>query len=121
MVAKGEAISDDCNLHAAGSSNQCGGHDVRRGHRAARVLMMLINTQAVETKLLGLLKLVRVTVERGGCGRTRVPDPGSVRLSLLRRRVAPLSAGRASRRPPVVATESLPVLARFGRPLVRRP
>src|SRR2546427_236246 len=44
MIAKGQPISDDCNLHTIGSPYQRGCDYVWRGHRAIRVLVVLVDT-----------------------------------------------------------------------------
>src|SRR5208282_475178 len=62
MVAKGQSVSYDCDLHPAGSPDQGGCHYVRRGHRAIRVLMVLVDAYAVETELLGVLKFVEIAI-----------------------------------------------------------
>src|SRR5260370_443408 len=45
-----------------GSSHQRGCYYVWRGHRAIRVLMVLVDTYAVEAELFGIFKFVEVTV-----------------------------------------------------------
>ena len=62
MIAKGQPIPYDCNFHTIGSPYQRGCYYVWRGHRAVRVLVMLVDTYAIEAELFGVFKFVEVTV-----------------------------------------------------------
>ena len=62
MVAQRDGVAEDGDLGAAGAAHQRRGHQVGRRHRAVGVLVVLVDAQAVEAELLGVLQLVEVLV-----------------------------------------------------------
>ena len=62
MIAKGQPISYDCNLHTIGPPNQRGRDYVWRGHGAIRILVVLVDTYTVEAELFSVFKFVKITI-----------------------------------------------------------
>ena len=64
-VVEGDRVADHADRRAAGAAGQPGGDEVRAGHDAVAVLVVLVDADAVEAELVGVLELVHVLVVDG--------------------------------------------------------
>ena len=64
-VVQRDRVADDADRRVARATGQPGGDEVRAGHDAVAVLVVLVDADAVEADLVGVLELVHVLVVHG--------------------------------------------------------